>query len=63
MYLCRPTDNLMRQTHLFNGLHKSVGEGLGRTRRGFLIILKEMYLLLSKKKLFLKSKRSSSFNI
>lgn len=32
MYLCRPTDNLMRQTHLYNGLDKSVGEGLGGTR-------------------------------
>lgn len=51
MYLCRPTDNLMRQTHRCNGLDKNVGEGLGRTRGGFLIMLKEMYLLLSKKKI------------
>ena len=31
----------MRQTHLYNGLDKIVGEGLGRTRGGFLIMVKE----------------------
>lgn len=46
MYVCRPTDNLKKQTHLYNGLNKIVGEGLGRTRGGFLIIMKEIYLLL-----------------
>lgn len=53
MYVCRPTDNLMRQTHLYNGLDKSVGLGrVWETRGGFLIMLeRDVFTFFLKKKI------------